>query len=109
LLVVGIGITVAAATTMHASADRADTLQPPVVSWDDDGGYRYEYHIPTGTEFLYDVNADPRGLVNLIAREGTRAARCRHSLETKLSVQNLEELRAPYAEKIKRLRALGYL
>jgi hypothetical protein len=72
-------------------------------------GLRYEYHVPTGREGLYDAARDPRGLSNVIDKHRDVAAICRRALEEEQKVESLDVLRERYAEEIRRLRALGYL
>lgn len=73
------------------------------------GGFRYEYHVPTGREGLYDAAHDLRGLSNVIEQHRDVATICRHSIEQEKQVESLDILRDRYAEEIRRLRALGYL
>lgn len=79
-----------------------------VVSTERDG-FRYEFHAPSGRESLFDLNRDPRCLVNVAASHAAVVSACRVELETSLGVKSLEDLRAPYAESIRRLEAMGYL
>jgi hypothetical protein len=72
-------------------------------------GFRYEYHVPTGRECLYDADRDPRGLVNLLPDHEDAAAKCRRELLAKLHVADLELLRARHADATRQLAALGYL
>ena len=72
-------------------------------------GFRYEYHAPSGRESLFDLNSDPQCLVNVASSHAELVSACRSELETSLDVASLDELRAPYAETIRRLEAMGYL
>jgi hypothetical protein len=72
-------------------------------------GFRYEYHAPTGTEGLYELRTLREPPVDVLAAHPEIAARCRTSLQKKLGVANLDELRAAHADTIRRLKALGYL
>jgi hypothetical protein len=72
-------------------------------------GFRYEYHAPSGRESLFDLAADPDCLVNVASSHAGLVVACRTELETSLGVKSIEELRAPYAETIRRLEAMGYL
>ena len=81
----------------------------PSVLVHEHAGFRYEYHVPTGRESLYDAARDPRGLTNLIEQHRDVAATCRRALEQENHVGTLDELRARYEAEIRRLRALGYL
>jgi hypothetical protein len=79
-----------------------------VVSTERDG-FRYEYHAPSGRESLFDLRRDPQCLVNVASSHADLVGACRDELESSLGVKSLEELRAPYAETIRRLEAMGYL
>lgn len=108
--VVLIAATAAVSVRLIASGSAsADDAVPSSVLVGDADGFRYEYHIPTGREGLYDADADPRRLVNVLPRHTETAAKCRRALEEKLQVPSLESLRARYADEIRRLHALGYL
>jgi len=72
-------------------------------------GFRYEYHAPTGKEGLYELSRDPNCLASVLSDHQDVAKRCREALAKDLDVQKLDELRAKYADEIKRLEALGYL
>jgi hypothetical protein len=95
----------------HAAApvdDRVATdAAASVVSCDRDG-LRYEYHVPTGGESLHDAKNDPDGLVNVIRDHEDIAAACRLELEGRFGVSALSDLRAGYADTIRRLHAVGY-
>src|SRR5262245_16737398 len=65
------------------------------------GGFRYEYHAPTGTESLFDLTKDPKCVVNVLRDHRAVAAECRHRLESHLGVSDLESLRADHAETIR--------
>jgi hypothetical protein len=94
------------ATPAVAKAANADTA-PAVVTCDRDG-LRYEYHVPTGGETLHDLARDPRGLVNVLHDHEDVAAACRVDLARRLGVSSLADLRAGYADTIRRLHAVGY-
>jgi hypothetical protein len=72
-------------------------------------GYRFEYHAPTGREGLYELRSDPNCLSSVLKQHEDVAKRCRAALAQDLNVERLEELRAKYADEIRRLEALGYL
>jgi len=72
-------------------------------------GYRFEYHAPTGKEGLYDLRTDPNCLTSVLKDHEDVAKRCRSALTQDLKIERLEELRARYADEIRRLEALGYL
>jgi hypothetical protein len=72
-------------------------------------GFRYEYHAPTGKEGLYELRTDPNCLASVLKDHEDVAKRCRAALAQDLKVEHLEELRARYADEIRRLEALGYL
>jgi hypothetical protein len=90
----------------QASAATTDQASPVLVIERD--GLRYEYHVPTGGEFLFDPVADPRGLTNLARDHETTLALCRTDLAKLQGVSDLSELGAEYAEMNRRLRSLGY-
>ena len=92
---------------MRAAPKQAEG-NPGVVHYDQ-GSLRYTYHLVSGTEGLFDLDADPRGLENLVTHRPDDARRLRQLLQVELGVGSLEELRAPYRDTIERLRALGYL
>jgi hypothetical protein len=104
-------IALAAGTVVVAAGCRdvaACDAPPSVVSLEADG-FRYEYHVPTATEAIYDLRADPQRIRNVAEENAARARRMRRALETRLEVASLEELRGEYADTIRRLRSLGYL
>ena len=72
-------------------------------------GFRYEYHAPTGREGLYELRSDPNCLASVLKDHEDLAKRCRAALAKDLDVEKLEDLRARYADEIRRLKALGYL
>jgi len=112
LVTAAVGASVAALVQPHrlAAASTADAsdAQPPVLVFEQ-GGLRYEYHLPTGGECLFDAARDPRGLVNLLRDHEETAARCRAALVKLHGVSKLSDLGARYADTVRRLRSLGYL
>ena len=72
-------------------------------------GFRYEFHAPSGRESLFDLRRDPKCLVNVASSNNELLLSCREEIVTSAGVKSLDELRAPYAETIRRLEALGYL
>jgi hypothetical protein len=72
-------------------------------------GFRYEFHAPSGRESLFDLRRDPKCLVNVASSNTELLLACRDEIVTSAGVKSLDELRAPYAETIRRLEALGYL
>lgn len=108
VIALGIGALIACAARGTPPVRVAGESRIPVVTLESEG-FRYEFHVPTGTECLFDVNVDPRHRVNVISSNKDRARVQRVALEAKLGVQSLEDLRAPYADEIRRLEALGYL
>jgi hypothetical protein len=101
---------VAGAVAATAGRDReaADADVPGLYCCEAEG-FRYEYHAPTGCEGLYELRPGPDGAVDVIESHADVAARCRSALREKLRVARLEDLRAQYADTIRRLQALGYL
>ena len=100
---------VAFGTTRHAVAATSNVAAaaPSVVSCERDG-MRYEFHVPTGGERLTDPANDPNGLVNLVRDRPDVAAACRRDLAKRLGVSDISELRAEYADTVRRLHTLGY-
>jgi hypothetical protein len=84
-----------------------DGAPPSVVSCVVDG-LRYEYHVPTGGESLHEIARDPNGLVNVLHDHEDVAAVCRRDLAARYGVSRLSDLRAGYADTIRRLHAVGY-
>jgi hypothetical protein len=72
-------------------------------------GFRYEYHIVTGSECLIDLGDRSRIVHNVLQEHPAIAAACRKALEAELGVDDLQELRTSHAETIRRLQSLGYL
>lgn len=89
--------------------DVVDTASCPGVVAYRMGSFRYEYHAPTGTESLFDLDRDPRCVVNVLRDNQQVAAECRRRIEAQLGIPDLESLRANHADTIRRLEALGYL
>ncbi len=102
-----------AAFALNAKSGRsrsvADAEKAVGVVFTERDGFRYEYHAPSGLESLFDLRKDPKCLRNVAMANADLVRACRGELETSLGVKSLEELRAPYAETIRRLEALGYL
>jgi hypothetical protein len=72
------------------------------------GGFRYEFHAPSGAERLFDLRRDPRCLADVAAANPDVVVECRRQLLASVGASSLDELRAPYAETIRRLEAMGY-
>ena len=89
--------------------DVVDTASCPGVVAYRMGSFRYEYHAPTGTESLFDLDRDPRCVVNVLRDNQQVAAECRRRIEAQLGISDLATLRASHADTIRRLEALGYL
>ena len=89
--------------------DVVDTASCPGVVAYRMGSFRYEYHAPTGTESLFDLDRDPRCVVNVLRDNRQVAAECRRRIEAQLGISDLSSLRANHADTIRRLEALGYL
>jgi hypothetical protein len=73
------------------------------------GGLVYTFHIPTGTEALFDLKKDPRSLNNLLPTMRKEGSAIRKLLEKKLRVDSLEDLRDENSPVLKSLRGLGYI
>ena len=72
------------------------------------GHFRYEFHAPSGRERLFDLRHDPRCTKDVASSHPDRLGRCRSELLASLGVESLDDLRAPYAETIRRLESMGY-
>jgi hypothetical protein len=73
------------------------------------GDLLYTFHIPTGTEALFDVVKDPDCLQNILPGNREDAAAARKQLEQEIGVDSLEELRDENNPVLKSLRGLGYI
>ncbi len=69
----------------------------------------YTFHLPTGTEALFDLNRDPACLDNVLPHRREEAAQVRQRLEKSLHVRNLEDLRDKDSPVLRSLKALGYI
>src|SRR5262245_2493539 len=109
LLAAAVGVAVAFAEQSARDADAADAARKSlgIVSTDRDG-FRYEFHAPSGSERLFDLRRDPGCLVDVSRSHPELVRACREELLESLGAKSLEELRAPYAETIRRLEAMGY-
>ncbi len=74
-----------------------------------DGDLLYTFHIPTGTEALFDLDRDPCCLDNILPENRDLAAFARRRLERAFHVQSLEDLRDQGDPVLRSLRGLGYL
>ena len=72
-----------------------------------EGDLLYSFHVPTGSEELYNLKIDPSRRDNLAVTRAEDAARLRQLLTKKLGVKDLEELRK--GKVIDALTTLGYL
>lgn len=107
---IGSGIALAADAIRDAdvrAAEEAARKSLGLVSTESDG-FRYEYHAPSGRERLFDLRRDPKCLNDVSPVYPDRVREYRSRLATKLGVTSLDELRAPYAETIRRLELMGY-
>ncbi len=86
----------------------AEPAVPPLV-WIEDGGLRYEFHLPTGSEGLYHVADDPFCTSNVIDDRPDEAKRLRSRLSERYDVPDIESLREHYKATTDALRSLGYL
>ncbi len=97
------------AVEARASSDAAaDDPSAAVVSIDADG-FRYAYHVTTGTEALFDLRDDPRQLRDVLPEHPELAKSLRRAVEERLHVESLDALRRRHADTIRRLQSLGYL
>jgi hypothetical protein len=110
---IAIAVVIAAAAAfgiaeVYAARARTPEAIPPLLSEEEDG-LRYVFHVPTGTEALFELKFDPNAVRNVIALRPSDAARLRQRLESRWHVKCLSELRSAYGATIQRLRGLGYL
>jgi hypothetical protein len=75
----------------------------------DHDGFRYTYHLISGTEGLFDISHDRATLINLNSDRPRMCRRFREMLEAREKVADLSDLRERYRNEIEGLRALGYL
>lgn len=104
----GAALAAARSHASHTGATDAAYRSLGVVSTEHDG-YRYEFHAPSGQEHLFDLRDDPRCLADVAASHPDVVATCRSELLASLGIRSLDDLRAPYADTIRRLEAMGYL
>jgi hypothetical protein len=71
--------------------------QAPAVVVRVQDGFRYEFHVVTGSECLIDLNDRTQVVRNVLPEHRDLAAQCRASLSQEFGVSDLEELRAGYA------------
>ena len=69
----------------------------------------YTFHLPTGTEALFDLSVDPDCLDNVLPKRQKEAAHVRKTLEESLRVRDLEDLRDEDSPVIQSLKGLGYI
>lgn len=96
------------AVCVHHDTGPEPAAQLPAILRHDSGGLRFTYHVPTGSEGLFDIAADPKMLTNLAASRPADAARLREELRKSLGVESLADLRRAQQDLIDRLHGLGY-
>ena len=96
------------AVCVHRDAGPAPPAQMPAILRHDSGGLRFTYHVPTGSEGLFDIATDPKMLTNLAAARREDTARLREELRKSLGVESLADLRRAQQDLIDRLHGLGY-
>ena len=109
LLAAAAGAAIAAATHGAGAPREDDEYLRTGIASTECGGYRYEFHAPSGRELLFDLRRDPRCAVNVARAHSDILLACREDVLATRGARSLEELRAPYAETIRRLEAMGYL
>lgn len=72
-------------------------------------GLRYEFQLATRAGSLFDLRRDPEQIDDLARERPDDARRLHDLLERQLGVENLEELCEASEERIRDVRALGYL
>ena len=70
-----------------ASASTDLAQPPPILRYEADG-LRFMYHVPTGSESLFDLAADPGCLNNLALERPEETQRLRAALEQELKQTN---------------------
>lgn len=103
----GAAVALGAKAVRDADPDEAAKRSLGIVSTDRDG-FHYEFHAPSGSERLFDLSNDPRCLADVSTKHPELVIECRRQLLASLGAGSLDELRAPYAETIRRLESLGY-
>ena len=98
----------AAAVAVVVSRRNDEHAPPPSLLEVERDGLRWTYHLPSGTEALFDVAKDPRCLENLAPSRRADCERLRKEVEDREG-KSVERLRESYREQIERLRSLGYL
>jgi len=107
-LLVAAVVAVAVAVARRGGGDGPDPRVPPSLLEIERDGLRWTYHLPSGTEALFDLTTDPRCLRNLAPERAADADRLRKEAERREG-ESVERLREHYREQIERLRSLGYL
>jgi len=93
---------------IHHDTGPEPAAEVPAILHYDSGGLRFTYHVPTGSEGLFDLAADPKMLTNLAPARPADAARLREELRRKIGVESLDDLRRARRDLIDRLHGLGY-
>lgn len=88
-------------------AIRTEEKPMPSILTYQEGDLLYSFHVPTGSEELYDLKADPARHENLARPRKADTDRLRQLLTKKLGIEDLEELRN--GKVIDALKAHGYM
>jgi hypothetical protein len=109
LIVVAAGI--AAGGCFATSRPDATAGAPRNVLSHETAEFRYEYHLVTGRESLYEKCEGTRRFVDVASANAAAVAACRRALRAELGVGDLSDLRRADEDRdsIARLRAIGYL
>lgn len=107
-LLVAAVVAVAIVVARREGGDDPEPRAPPSLLEIERDGLRWTYHLPSGTEALFDLATDPRCLRNLAPERGADCERLRKEAERREG-GSVESLREHYREQIERLRSLGYL
>ena len=108
LLVAAVGAMAVWVALQEGTDEDVRPAGPPPLLAHEAGGLRWTYHLPSGTEGLFDLAADPRCLDNLASKRPEDARRMRQAVEAREGAP-VESLREHYREQIERIRSLGYL
>ena len=107
LLVLAVGW-IAFAVARRGTVESVPTGAPPAILEIEREGLRWTYHLPSGTEALFDLAKDPRCLDNLAQERRPDCERLRREVEEREGAE-IEALREHYRAQIDRMRSLGYL
>lgn len=103
-----LALLLATGLTLGLREPSAEIVTTDAVVRIDQGGLRLTFQPVTGDLALFDLTTDPDCLDNLAEERPEEVERLTLRLLADLGMSSLDELRAPHAETIERLRSLGY-